>query len=52
MGSYPLYLRPARRPAWLRVKRLRGKRGIKDDTAEGWLKDRYAEYGKVNTFFR
>ena len=34
-SSYPLYLRPARRPAWLRVDRLLGEHGIKEDSAEG-----------------
>jgi len=36
-SSYPLYVRPARRPAWLRVDGLRGKHGIKEDTAEGLI---------------
>jgi len=34
-SSYPVYLRPARRPAWLRVDRLLGEHGIQEDTADG-----------------
>lgn len=34
-SSYPLYLLPERRPAWLRVDRLLGEHGIQADTAEG-----------------
>jgi len=34
-SSYPLYLAPARRPAWLRVDRLLGEHSINADTAEG-----------------
>jgi hypothetical protein len=34
-SSYPLYLRPARRPAWLRVDRLLGEHGIQEDSAQG-----------------
>ena len=34
-SSYPLYLRPARRPAWLRVDRLLGEHGIPEDKADG-----------------
>ncbi len=34
-SSYPLYLAPGRRPAWLRVDRLLGGHRIQADTAEG-----------------
>ena len=34
-SSYPLYLRPARRPAWLRVDRLLGEHGLQEDVAGG-----------------
>jgi hypothetical protein len=34
-SSYPLYLAPARRPAWLRVDRLLGEHGIQKDSAAG-----------------
>ena len=34
-SSYPLYLAPARRPAWLRVDRLLGEHGIQADSAAG-----------------
>jgi len=34
-SSYPLYLSPGRRPAWLRVDRLLGEHGIQEDSAEG-----------------
>ena len=34
-SSFPLYLAPARRPAWLRVDRLLGEHGIQEDSAEG-----------------
>jgi putative transposase len=34
-SSYPLYLAPARRPAWLRVDRVLGEHGIGEDSAEG-----------------
>ena len=34
-SSYPLYLAPGRRPAWLRVDRLLGEHGIQVDSAEG-----------------
>jgi REP element-mobilizing transposase RayT len=34
-SSYPLYLRPARRPGWLRVDRLLGEHGVQEDSAEG-----------------
>ena len=33
-SSYPLYLRPTRRPDWLRVDRLMGEHGIQVDSAE------------------
>lgn len=36
-SSYPLYLWPKRRPAWLRVDRLLGEHGIQADTAKGRL---------------
>jgi REP element-mobilizing transposase RayT len=31
-SSYPLYLRPAKRPEWLAVERTLGNRGLSDDT--------------------
>ncbi len=34
-SSYPLYLAPGQRPAWLRVDRLLGEHGIQEDSAEG-----------------
>jgi hypothetical protein len=34
-SSFPLYLVPARRPAWLRVDRLLGEWGISKDSAAG-----------------
>ena len=34
-SSYPLYLVPGHRPAWLRVDRVLGEYGIRDDSAEG-----------------
>ena len=34
-SSYPVYLRPAWRPAWLRVDRLLGEHGIQEGTADG-----------------
>ncbi len=34
-SSYPLYLAPGRRPAWLRVDRLLGEHRITADTAQG-----------------
>jgi REP element-mobilizing transposase RayT len=34
-SSYPLYLRPARRPPWLRVDRVLGEKGVRADTAAG-----------------
>ena len=34
-SSFPLYLAPARRPAWLRVDRLLGEHSIQADTADG-----------------
>ena len=34
-SSYPLYLAPPRRPPFLRVDRLLGEHGIKEDSAEG-----------------
>jgi putative transposase len=34
-SSYPLYLRPTRRPAWLRVDRVLGEHGIPEVSAEG-----------------
>ncbi len=34
-SSYPVYLRTARRPAWLRVDRLLGEHGIQKDSAKG-----------------
>ena len=33
-SSYPVYLRPAKRPAWLRVDRLLGEHGMQEDTAD------------------
>jgi hypothetical protein len=33
-SSYSLYLRPARRPGWLRVDRLLGEHGIQEDSAQ------------------
>lgn len=33
-SSYPLYLSPPRRPAWLRVDRLLGEHGIFEDSAK------------------
>jgi putative transposase len=34
-SSYPWYLRPPRRPSWLRVDRLLGEHGIAKDSAAG-----------------
>lgn len=34
-SSYPLYLSPGRRPAWLRVDRLLGAHGVQVDSAKG-----------------
>ena len=34
-SSYPLYLRPVRRPSWLRIDRLLGEHGIQSDDAKG-----------------
>ena len=34
-SSYPLYLRPTRRPAWLRVDRVLGEHGVNSDTVAG-----------------
>jgi REP element-mobilizing transposase RayT len=34
-SSYPLYLLPGRRAAWLRVDRLLGEHGMSEDSAEG-----------------
>ena len=34
-SSYPCYLAPTRRPAWLRVDRLLGEHAIETDNAEG-----------------
>ena len=34
-SSYPLYLRPTRRPDWLRVDRLLGEHGIQKGSAKG-----------------
>ena len=34
-SSFPLYLAPERRPAWLRVDRVLGAHGIQQDTAAG-----------------
>jgi hypothetical protein len=34
-SSYPLYLRPVRRPTWLRVGRLLGEHFIQEGSAQG-----------------
>jgi hypothetical protein len=33
-SSYPAYLRPSLRPAWLRLDRVLGEHGLQDDTAK------------------